>query len=109
MGTEISSPRISSLSWGRLVTDDGVAYKDAKLYPGGGREWDWCETGTHHVPGIQPADVEELLATDADVVVLSTGHWRNFKSAPPLLSCWRSGVSTFESPRPKKRWRSTTH
>ncbi|MDX1639570.1 MAG: MTH938/NDUFAF3 family protein, partial [Balneolaceae bacterium] len=48
-------------------------YKDAKLFPGGSREWDWNETGTSHVPGIQPEDVRELLKNDAEVVVLSRG------------------------------------
>ena len=47
--------------------------KDFSLYPGGGREWDWSETGTQHVPGIQPADVEELLEQGATVIVLSRG------------------------------------
>jgi hypothetical protein len=47
--------------------------KDFKLYPGGGREWDWAETGTGHLPGIQPADVEELLAHGATTVILSQG------------------------------------
>ena len=47
--------------------------KDFKLYPGGGRPWDWEETGTRHVPGIQPADVEEVLEQGARVVVLSRG------------------------------------
>ncbi|ONH22520.1 hypothetical protein BL253_35435 [Pseudofrankia asymbiotica] len=47
--------------------------KDFKLYPGGGRDWDWSETGTRHEPGIQPADVEELLAHGATTVVLSRG------------------------------------
>lgn len=50
--------------------------KDAKLYPGGAREWDWRETGTEHEPGIQPADVNELLKHGADVVVLSQGIHR---------------------------------
>jgi len=47
--------------------------KDFKLYPGGGREWDWSETGTRHSPGIQPGDVEELLSRGATVIVLSRG------------------------------------
>jgi hypothetical protein len=47
--------------------------KDFKLYPGGGREWDWKETGTQHVPGIQPADVLELLQHGSEVIVLSRG------------------------------------
>jgi hypothetical protein len=47
--------------------------KDFKLYPGGGRAWDWSETGMRHSPGIQPEDVAELLAHGAVVVVLSRG------------------------------------
>jgi hypothetical protein len=73
MGPSERSPRILDIAWGRMdVAGLGVA-KDYKLYPGGGREWDWTETGTRHVPGIQPADVEELLAHGATVVVLSRG------------------------------------
>lgn len=68
------SPRITRLSWGRLEVEDADSpFKDAKLYPGGAREWDWRETGTRHVPGIQPADVEELVQRGARVVVLSRG------------------------------------
>lgn len=69
-----ASPRIQKLSWGRIeVTGREIPFKDAKLFPGGAREWDWSETGTHHRPGIQPEDVEELLDHGASVVVLSTG------------------------------------
>lgn len=48
-------------------------FKDVKLYPGGAREWDWQETGTRHVPGVQMADVQELLDHGARVIVLSKG------------------------------------
>lgn len=48
-------------------------FKDVKTYPGGAREWDWNETGTRHSPGIQPADVQELLSRGASVVVLGVG------------------------------------
>lgn len=54
------SPRITDFVWGRISVGDRV-FKDAKLWPGGAREWDWTETGTRHEPGIQPADVAELL------------------------------------------------
>ena len=68
------SPRITYLSWGHIeVEGRDNAFKNAKLYPGGAREWDWGETGTSHIPGIQPADVEELLENGASVVVLSRG------------------------------------
>jgi hypothetical protein len=56
------------------MTVDGLGEgKDFKLYPGGGRAWDWNETGTRHEPGIQPADVAELIERGATVVVLSQG------------------------------------
>ncbi len=48
--------------------------RDAKLWPGGGRAWDWNETGTRHRPGIQPGDVHELLEHDPAIVVLSRGR-----------------------------------
>jgi hypothetical protein len=67
------SPVILEVSWGHLEIDGFGSGKDFKLYPGGGREWDWSETGTRHVPGIQPADVEELLEHGATTVVLSRG------------------------------------
>jgi hypothetical protein len=65
------SPRIVRLSWGRMEVEGLWAGKDFKLYPGGGRAWDWAEAGTRHSPGIQPADVEELVARGATTVVLS--------------------------------------
>ena len=55
------------------------AGKDFKLYPGGGRDWDWDGTGTRHVPGIQPAGVEELLTCGATDVVLSLGMNRRLQ------------------------------
>ena len=71
------SPLITHLSWGRIeVEGQTEPYKDAKLLPGGSREWDWNETGTRHVPGIQPADIEELLAHGTNVVVLSKGVYK---------------------------------
>jgi hypothetical protein len=68
------SPRINHVSWGRLeVEGKAEPFKDAKLFPGGSREWNWRETGTSHKPGIQIADVQELLVQGAKVVVLSRG------------------------------------
>lgn len=67
------SPRIAGISWGRMEVEGLGAGKDFKLYPGGGRAWDWAETRTRHSPGIQPADVEELVAHGATTVVLSQG------------------------------------
>ena len=70
---EERSPRIEHISWGRMeVAGVGVG-KDFKLWPGGGRAWDWRETGTHHMPGIQPTDVKELLDNGSQSIVLSRG------------------------------------
>lgn len=67
------SPRIVAVSWGRIEVEGLGVVKDLKVWPGGGRAWDWGETGTRHSPGIQVADAEELLEHGATVVVLSLG------------------------------------
>ena len=74
-----TSPRIEDISWGTIQVEGDRTFKDAKLYPGGAREWDWSETGTDHTPGIQPADVEELLEAGAESVVLSRGMNRRLR------------------------------
>jgi hypothetical protein len=83
---EQRSPRIIDCRWGRVSIDGHGAVKDAKLYPGGARAWDWCETGTHHDPGVQPADVVELLEHGAEVLVLSRGVLRMLKVCPETLA-----------------------
>jgi hypothetical protein len=89
-----ASPRITNVTWGRIETADGRAFRDAKLWPGGGREWDWRETGTHHVPGIQPADVAELLENGAETVVLSRGVYERLQTCPETLDLLaREGVA----------------
>lgn len=70
---ECMSPHIDRISWGRMEVAGIGAGKDFKLWPGGGREWDWSETNTHHVPGIQPTDVVELLDHGSRTIVLSRG------------------------------------
>ncbi|HSC47813.1 MAG TPA: Mth938-like domain-containing protein [Gammaproteobacteria bacterium] len=69
----VASPRIARCEWGRIELEGGRTFKDAKLFPGGAREWDWREAGTHHVPGIQPTDIRELLVQGAEELVLSRG------------------------------------
>src|SRR5574341_434943 len=85
MSDEAPSPLITHFSWGRLEIEGGRRFKDAKLFPGGSREWDWNETGTNHVPGIQTADVEELLAHGAKVVVLSKGIYERLQICSETL------------------------
>jgi hypothetical protein len=83
------SPRISHLSWGRMEVEGLGGGRDFKLYPGGGREWDWRETGTHHVPGIQPADVKELLDHGSKVIVLTRGMQLALQTCPEILQILR--------------------
>jgi hypothetical protein len=67
---------ITDLSWGNMevsIAGEKHVFKDCKIWPGGARAWDWGETGTHHSPGIQMADVEEILAHDIDVLVMARG------------------------------------
>ena len=68
--------KITSISWGRIeVTVNGKSrrFRDCKVWPGGATDWDWNDTGTRHQPGIQPADIEDILAGDIEVMILSRG------------------------------------
>ncbi|MEV0150732.1 MULTISPECIES: Mth938-like domain-containing protein [unclassified Nonomuraea] len=82
---ELRSPLITQISWGRTVIEGLGEGKDFKLYPGGGRPWDWNETGTRHTPGIQPADVRELLDTGSQAIVLSRGMRLLLHTCPETL------------------------
>ena len=84
MELDARSPRVTELAWGRLEVE-GSTFKDAKLFPGGARAWDWNETGTRHEPGIQPADVEELLERGTTAVVLSKGFYGRLGVTPEAL------------------------
>jgi hypothetical protein len=68
--------QITHVEWGKMqVTIDGTLYvfKDCKVWPGGAKEWDWNAAGTHHKPGIQPADIMEIIEKGIDVMILSRG------------------------------------
>jgi hypothetical protein len=81
----LRSPRIVKLRWGHMDIEGVGVGKDFKLWPGGGREWDWRETNTHHEPGIQPADVEELLEHGSRTIVLSRGMLLMLRTCPETL------------------------
>lgn len=83
------SPRITHIAWGRMDVDGLGTGKDFKLYPGGGRAWDWNETGTRHVPGIQPSDVMELLERESTVIVLSRGMYLVLQTCAETLDLLR--------------------
>ena len=83
------SPRVIHISWGRMEVEGLGTDRDYKLYPGGGRAWDWTETGMHHAPGIQPADVQELLEHGSKVVVLTRGMELALQTCPETLQMLR--------------------
>ena len=101
------SPRISHLSWGRLEVEGEGTFKDARLYPGGARAWDWNETGTSHRPGIQPADVRELLENGATTVVLSRGmneRLQVMEETLSLLDEWGVTVHVLQTEEAVKKY-----
>lgn len=82
----LHSPRIVSSGWGRVDAEGyTVPMRDAVLFPGGAMEWNWDATGTSHHEGIQPADVELLLAHGALDVVLSTGRLGLLRVPQPVI------------------------
>ena len=83
---KLRSPKITKLDWGQIEVEGFGAFKDVKLYPGGARRWKWTETGTEHSPGVQFADVEELLEHGAEVVVLSLGVYGRLKVQDATLT-----------------------
>lgn len=68
-----ASPKILSVGWGKMEIENLGEGKDFKLWPGGGRPWDWSEFGTKHTRGIQVDDVKELIEKGAKVIVLTRG------------------------------------
>ena len=67
------SPSILSVSWGKMIIEGMGTGRDFKLWPGGGRPWDWRETGTYHEPGILPGDVAELVENGSRILVFGCG------------------------------------
>ncbi len=94
------SPKIIKISWGKvIVRGHETPFKDVKLFPGGAREWDWNETGTRHVPGIQPADIQELLDNGAVKVILSQGMENRLQiTAEAARELEELGIETFILP-----------
>jgi hypothetical protein len=94
---------VAALEWGVLEVEGRSApYKDAKLWPGGSRAWDWNETGTRHVPGVQLADVEELLQHGARTVVIGRGmHGRLDVSAETRAALAARGIDLHVAPTPE--------
>jgi hypothetical protein len=72
--------------WGEIEVERLGRFRDVKVWPGGGRAWDWNETGTRHDPGVQPDDVAELLEHDPAVVVLGRGRYGRLAVCPETVT-----------------------
>mmetsp|Transcript_131371 Transcript_131371/g.366264 ORF Transcript_131371/g.366264 Transcript_131371/m.366264 type:complete len:168 (-) Transcript_131371:169-672(-) len=95
--SSVGCPELS-IRWGEIVLTDPATnasktFRDAKIWPGGARAWDWRETGTHHRPGTQLADVQELVALNPEVVVVSLGMKGNLHVAPDLQHAMKTARS----------------
>lgn len=105
----MSSPEIASISWGHMKVKGCTAtYKDCKVWPGGSRAWDWRETGTDHVPGVQPADLEEILKKGVEILVIGRGMSEVLQVPSSTLDYVKQkgvDVKVFQTERPS---RSTT-
>lgn len=79
------SPKILSHSWGRMDVEEFGSGKDFKLWPGGCAPWDWKETGTGHLNGVQKADVEELIDRGCEVIVIGKGVFSRLRVPARLV------------------------
>lgn len=79
------SPRILSFGWGKMEIENIGHGKDFKLWPGGGRAWDWSEHGTGHRRGIQQEDVQELIVNGCELVILTTGRFKRLKVSQSII------------------------
>ncbi|XP_032905610.1 mth938 domain-containing protein-like [Amblyraja radiata] len=87
----MSSPSIVSLRWGEMkVEGSDTLYKDCKVWPGGKRTWDWRETGTQHRPGVQPADVNEIVNKGIQTLVIGRGMEKALQVPEETLAFIRS-------------------
>lgn len=72
------------------VEGSDTLYKDCKVWPGGKRTWDWRETGTQHRPGVQPADVNEIVNTGIQTLVIGRGMEKALQVPEETLAFIRS-------------------
>ncbi len=76
---------ITELAWGRMEVTSGdraSSFRDCKVWPGGATGWNWKDTGTDHQPGVQPADLAEVLEQGVEVLVLGCGVYSRLGVCP---------------------------
>jgi hypothetical protein len=84
------NPIISHIEWGIINIEGFAPFKDAKLFPGGASPWDWNQFGTRHSPGIQIADLDELLLTNPTHIILSRGMQLVLQTKPETIEFLKS-------------------
>ena len=73
--------KVSKFSWGKTevtsLSGETFSFSDCKIWScgdsGGVNVWDWNSTNTHHVPGVQISDAEDLVKRNIDILILSRG------------------------------------
>ena len=103
-----ASPRVVDDGWGFVEVEGLGRFRDVKLWPGGGRAWDWRETGTDHQPGILCVEVTELLNHERELVILGRGRQGRLSVSPETLSLLEHMVCRSCARRRTPRWRRTT-
>ena len=96
---------ITDLSWGNMevsIAGEKLHFKDCKVWPGGALAWDWGETDTHHSPGIQPTDIEEILEKDVEAVVLAQGQLGRLGVSPEVETFLRERGVDYHIEKTKK-------
>jgi len=88
--TREPTARVTQCTWGQLtvsVPGEEVprSFRDCKIWHDKACEWDWKATGTRHRPGIQMADLEEMLQAGVETVVLSRGVDSVLQTMPETL------------------------
>ena len=104
-GATMADNPITHLSWGKMEIDLGgktYRFKDCKIWPEQAVAWDWTLTGTDHEPGIQPADIEEILAQGINVLVLSLGMELKMQVCPETEDLLKSRGIEYHKANTKK-------
>lgn len=85
MQKEIHGVLISGSVWGEIYIGDET-FKDVKCFPENQCvAWDWKKTGTRHEPGIQIADLKELIDGGAEYIILSKGREEALQTHPETI------------------------
>ena len=87
----MSAPEISHLQWGQMTIKENdrlTTYKDCRICPTGSENWNWKLTGTRHIPGIQFADLSDLLKKypETKIIILSQGMEDQLETHPETLA-----------------------